>query len=722
MMPTLRKLSLSTQVVLALFLGALVGLFFGEKIAFLQGLGKAFILLLQMTVLPYIVLSLMTGLGNLTYEQVKTLAVRVGTLLVISWGLAFLVILLMPLAFPTWTSASFFSTSLIEKQEEINLLTLFIPANPFFSMSNNFIPAVVVFSVAVGVALIGIENKQALLANLDVFNRAMGRITQFMAKLTPLGVFALVASAAGTMSFEELARLQVFLVLYMLMALLLTFWLFPALITSLTPLTYRQVVGATRDILITAFATGSALIVLPQLIERSQELLRQSALSTPETERTVEVIIPAFTSFPKSGTLFPMSFALFAGWFAGTPVAVAHYPMFLFLGLVSFFGSVNVALPLLLDTLRIPSDLFQLYLATGIVTNRFSVLLTTMNNLTLSLLGACAVSGLLTMRWGRLLRNGIITVVLLALSVGGSRAFFASAVDTTYRKDEIIAGMQLLRFPGAATVYRSEPPAAPLPAAEASRLEHIRTHKLLRVGYMPDNLPFAYFNGKGDLVGFDVEMAHLLARDLGVELAFVPVMRDRMTEQVNEGYCDIIMSGTVVTPERALEVAFSVPYTDATLAFVVKDHRLEEFSSREAIRRLKAPRIGVLNVPYYVDGLYRALPQATMVQLNSIREFFEGKGEELDAFLYAAEAGSAWTLLYPAYTVAIPQPVVLRGPVAYPLPRGDRELVDFINVWVDLKKRAGTIEALYDYWVLGKNAVPRQPRWSVIRNVLHWVK
>ena len=722
MMPTRRTLSVSTQVVLALLLGALVGLFFGEHIAFLQHVGKAFILLLQMTVLPYIVLSLMTGLGNLTYEQVKTLALRVGTLLVISWGLAFLVILLMPLAFPSRESASFFSTALIEKQEEINLLTLFIPSNPFFSMSNNFIPAVVVFSVAVGIALIGIENKQPLLANLSAFNRAMGRITQFMAKLTPLGVFALVASAAGTMGFEELARLQVFLVLYILMAGLLTFWLFPALITSLTPLTYRQVVGATRDILITAFATGSALIVLPQLIERSQELLRQSALSTPETERTVEVIIPAFTSFPKSGTLFPMSFALFAGWFAGTPVAVAHYPMFVFLGLVSFFGSVNVALPLLLDTLRIPSDLFQLYLATAIVTNRFSVLLTTMNNLTLSLLGACAVGGLLTLRWGRLARNGVITLVLLGLSVGGARAFFAYTVDTTYRKDEIIAGMQLLRFPGAATVYTSAPPAAPLPAAQGSRLEHIQTHKLLRVGYLPDNLPFAYFNGKGDLVGFDIEMAHLLARDLGVQLAFVPVLRDRMTEQVNTGYCDIVMSGTVVTPERAQVVTFSAPYTDATLAFVVPDHRLEDFSSRDTIRHLKAPRIGVLNVPYYVDKVHRFLPQATIVQLNSITEFFEGKGEALDAFLYSAEAGSAWSLLYPAYTVAIPQPGVLKGPVAYPLPRGDRELADFINVWLELKKRDRTIEGLYDYWILGKNAVPRQPRWSVIRNMLHWAQ
>jgi Na+/H+-dicarboxylate symporter/ABC-type amino acid transport substrate-binding protein len=721
-MPSRRPLSVSSQVVLALLLGVVVGLFFGEHIAFLQHVGKAFILLLQMTVLPYIVLSLITGLGNLTYQQVTTLALRVGTFLLISWGLAFVVILLMPLAFPAWISASFFSTSLIEKHEEINLLTLFIPSNPFFSMSNNFVPAVVVFSVAVGIALIGIENKQPLLAALDTLNRAMGRITQFMAKLTPFGVFAVVASAAGTMSFEELARLQVFLVLYVLMAALLTFWLFPALITSLTPLTYRQVVGATRDVLITAFATGSALIVLPLLIERSKELLRQSALSTPETERTVEVIIPAFTSFPKSGTLFPMSFVLFAGWFAGTPVAVAHYPMFLFLGLVSFFGSVNIALPLLLDTLRIPSDLFQLYLATTIVTNRFSVLLTTMNNLVLSLLGACAVGGLLTLRWGRLVRNGVITLVLLALSVGGARTFFAHTVDTTYRKGEIIAGMQLLRSPGPATVYKSAPPAAPLPEAQQSRLERIQAQKLLRVGYLPDNLPFAYFNGKGDLVGLDIEMAHILARDLGVQLAFVPVGRDRMTEQVNEGYCDIIMSGTVITPERAQAVAFSAPYMDVTLAFVVKDHRLEEFSSREALRHLKAPRLGVPNLPYYINKVQHFLPQATVVPLDSITEFFEGKGEELDAVLYSAEGGSAWSLLHPAYTVAIPQPGVLKGPVAYPLPRGDRELADFINIWIELKKRDRTIDTLYDYWILGKNAVPKQPHWSVIRDVLHWVK
>ena len=59
--------------------------------------------------------------------------------------------------------------------------------------------------------------------------------------------------------------------------------------------------------------------------------------------------------------------------------------------------------------------------------------------------------------------------------------------------------------------------------------------------------------------------------------------------------------------------------------------------------------------------------------LNSPREFFEGKHDDLDALVYSAEAGSAWTLLYPAYTVAIPQPDILAVPLAYGIARGDRE-------------------------------------------------
>jgi Na+/H+-dicarboxylate symporter len=716
------RLSVSSQVLLGLVLGMVVGVCFGELTAFLQEIGKAFILLLQMTVLPYIMLSLITGLGRLDYAEVKTLVVKVGGLLVGSWGLAGIAVLLMPLAFPAWESASFFSTSLIEPPAEVNFLTLFIPANPFYSLAFNIVPAVVLFSIAVGIALIGVEQKHGLLEDLTILNRAMTRVTHFVSRLTPFGVFAVVASAAGTMSIEEFGRLQIYLILYVALALLLTFWVLPALITSSIPLPYRVVVGETKDILVTAFATGSALIVLPLLVERSKELLRQNLLGTEDTEAAVDVIIPACTSFPKIGTLLPMSFVLFAGWFSGASIATEHYPTFLGSGLVSFFGSVNVAIPLLLDLLHLPADLFQLYLAIAVVTDRFAVLLTTMNNLLLTLVGACAVSGLLTVRWSRLLRNAVITFMLMAGTIGGTRVFFAATLHNEYRKDKIVASMQLLRNAGPATVHLWPPPPRPLREQPQTRLERIRTEGILRVGYFPDSLPFTYFNAAGQLVGLNAEMAYALARELDVKVEFIPVRRDIMAEQLHRDEYDIVMAPVAITPERAQSMAFSVSYMDQTMAFVVKDHRRQEFSSWEAIRRLKAPLIGILNTRYYIDKVRQALPYAALVILNSPREFFENRNETLDAFVFPAEAGSAWSLLYPAYTVVIPQPDLLTVPLAYPMARGDPEFVSFINTWIELKKKDKTLAALYDYWILGKNVAPQGPRWSVLRNVLHWVR
>ena len=48
-------------------------------------------------------------------------------------------------------------------------------------------------------------------------------------------------------------------------------------------------------------------------------------------------------------------------------------------------------------------------------------------------------------------------------------------------------------------------------------------------------------------------------------------------------------------------------------------------------------------------------------------------------------------------------------------------MANFLDTWFELKKRDGTIDELFDYWVLGKGAETKEPRWSVIRNVLHWV-
>ena len=85
-----------------------------------------------------------------------------------------------------------------------------------------------------------------------------------------------------------------------------------------------------------------------------------------------------------------------------------------------------------------------------------------------------------------------------------------------------------------------------------------------------------------------------------------------------------------------------------------------------------------------------------------------------------AESGSVLTLLNPKFTVVVPEPGIVKIPLAYPVARRDQELAQFVNTWVELKRRDGTIEALYGHWILGKQADKRQPRWSIMRNLLHW--
>ena len=629
------------------------------------------------------------------------------------------VVYLLPFSFPNWESASFFSTTLLEQPEPFNFLE-FIPSNPFHSMANNIVPAVVLFSIAVGLALMGIENKGALIADFDILEEALKRVTKFVARLTPLGIFAIAASTAGTMNIDQLSRLQVYIITYAVAALLMTFGVLPALIMLLTPLGYREIVWSTKDALLMAFATDNLLIVIPMLTDHGKELLRKGAGGGAESESSVDVIVPISFNFPNVGKLLQLIFILFAAWFTKSAIGLAGYVNLTLSGLLSLFGKPVAAMPFLLDLLHLPADMMQLYFASGIFVGQFGTLASAMHLFALAVLGGFAMAGALRFQWKRLVPLTALTLGLVAGAVVGLRAYFSLAVENAYDKDKIIAQMRPLFATGPAKVYKSAPPPLPVQSAQ-SPMKRIRARGAIRVGYLDDIRPFSFFNGEGKLVGLDVEMAHILASSLGVSLEFVPVDRTHPFQQLNERYCDIVMSGIVVTPERAEAASLSTPYMEETFAFVVQDHRRSEFSSREARQKLKAPKLAILDVPYLISFVREHLPKAQLVTVNSAEEFFESKGKTLDGFVYSAERGSAWSLLYPEYTVVVPTPPIAL-PVSYAMARGDRELVDYVNALVELKKGDGTVKKLYNYWVLGQFATDRQPRWSVIRDVLHWVE
>ena len=716
------RLSLSTKVLLALVLGIATGLFLGELVVPLKVVGDAFIKLLQMTVLPYLTVSLVAGLASLTYSEALSLAKKGGLVMLFLWAVALSAVLLMPLAFPNWVSASFFSTALVREVQEFDFLNLYIPANPFNALANNTVPAVVLFSMAVGVALIGVRNKDMLNQHLNIVVEALMRVTNFVVLLAPLGVFAIAADAAGTMNVADFGRWQVYLVTYLAAWGLLSFWILPGLVTSLTPLTYKEVVWFTKDALITALATGNLLVVLPVLAEKSKALLGRYGLNTKEDESAVDVLIPISFTFPSTGKLLSLSFVLFAGWFSGAMVSWTQYPSLMLSGFFSFFGAPQVAIPFLLDLLRIPADLFELFVLSDVLIGRFGVLLAAMHTLVIAILGTFAMSGRLKFQWRKLVLYGVLSIILVVGSLGAVRLLFTVGFEPVYTKYRSFIEMELLGTPVPATVVSEISDVRPRSTSTKARLETIIEGGTLRVGYFKDHLPFAFINAHSKLVGFDIEMAHRLAKELGVTLEFVLLDKNKMAESLNSGQADIIMAGLITTAERVRTMALSHSYMDTTLAFIVKDHWRDEFSSWESIQQLDTPRIGVPKVHYFTSVIRDHLPNAKIVPMDSVREYFKKEWQNLEAFSLGAEASAAWTLVYPHFQVTVPLPNPVKIPLAYAMPRGEPDWVDFVNTWIDLKKKDHTIDVLFEHWILGKHALQKGPRWSVIRDVLHWVE
>ena len=644
-----------------------------------------------------------------------------GAFVLLFWAVALAVTVLFTLSFPNWESATFFSTSLVESASEFDLVGLYIPTNPFASLSNSVVPAIVLFALALGLAVIGVPGKGNFLADLDVVSNALMGIAQFVARLAPIGVFALVGSAAGTLDVQDLGRLQVYIITYIAAALLLSLWILPGLVSVLTPIPYRRVLSSCQDALVTAFATGSLLIVLPLLSDRLKELLEDAELRSDDSDSAVDLVVPINFNLPNLGKLMSLAFVPFAGWFAGATVGADEFPMFLASGLVSFFGEVIVALPFLLDLMRIPADMFQLFVAVDVFTGRFGTLLAGVHTVVLALLTAVAVSGGIRLRWAVLGRYAGISLVLTLGLFLGLRFFYEYVVPQQYKGYENLVEMELATKPVEVEALKLEEVPAGRAVSGQGRLALIQERGVLRVGYARDRLPFVFRNGNGNLVGFDAEIAHQIARDLGVRLEFVLVERGEYPTPMEDGRIDILMSGLTVTPLRATEVRFSEPVMDATLAFVVRDYERNLFNSRAKVRALERPRIAIMDIPFFIDALERYLPNAEFKIVESPRQFFKAEEGEYDALFYTAEAGSGWTLVYPSFSVAIPKPDVVSTPLAYAMPRGADDLADYVDTWIKLRRKSGAIDRAYRYWILGKGAEPKEPRWSVIRDVLGWV-
>ena len=716
-------MSFTAQILTGLLLGVLTGLFLGEIAAPFSIGGDVFIGLLQMTVLPYIVVSLVGNLGKISWERSRGMLLAAVSVLAFLLMLGIAILFVGPFAFPEWEAGSFFSNSLVEQAEPMDLVALYVPANPFGSLANNVVPAVVLFSILLGVGISGVPGNTGILRALDVLADGLNRINKLVIKLTPYGVFAIGAGTAGTISVAAISRLQAYLITYTVLALLLAFLVLPLLVTALTPFRYRDLLSIPRDSLITIFAAAKIIVLMPQLVDNIKELFRRYELEDENVDSGAEVLMPLAYPFPNLGTYVILIFVPFAAWYMGRTLDWTDQLTLQSASLLSSFVAPIMGVPFLLDLMHIPADAMKLFVMSTVYTDRIRVVLGAVHLLMLTIVVLAYRRGVFEVNARRL----FLVVLVSVLALGGAlilvRSYLTYVVSDSYRGEEALVDMRWMEGTLAVKAYKDSLPEPNPHEMAPGRLETIGLRGTIRVAYLPDSLPFAFSNHIGEIVGFDIELAHHLARDLDVGLELVLVRYDDISDLFASGQIDIVMSGLAMTSDRIRRWNFGGSPIDLTLAFLVPDHRRKEFAEFGALRSMQDLTLGVvLRDTAFHRQMESAFPNARIVSLRSPREFLRGNLAEIDAVVYSAEGGSSWTLIYPGYAVVVPQPGLVRIPTGYPVPSNDENWSRYVSGWIELKRKDGTISALFDHWIRGKGADSTEPRWSLIRDVLGWVE
>ena len=310
----------------------------------------------------------------------------------------------------------FFSTSLVERRPPFNFVDLYIPSNPFQLAREQRRPG--------GRALFGGRRGRADQMSsasrrcstcCETAADAVARVTMRPSCVSRrLASSRSPASAAGTMNVEQLGRLQIYLFMYVAVGLLVSLWVLPGLVAALTPIRMREIF---RDDARPADhrVRRRRPVHRPARLDRGQPDPARTPCAL--TRRQCRRRCRTCSSRHRSTFRTPASCCRSASSCspAGSPMPRSRCPTIPRLavtGLLTFFGSLNAAVPFLLDLFRIPADTFQLFLASGVINARVGSLVAAVHTLTVALLGSCAIAGMLRIRRAPLLRYSPITAVL----------------------------------------------------------------------------------------------------------------------------------------------------------------------------------------------------------------------------------------------------------------------------------------------------------------------
>ncbi len=343
--PFRRALGLWTEMVLwkrillALVLGAVVGLLWGEGAMQIKWIGDVFVRLIRMLVIPLVFVTIASGVAALMDPKrlgsigVKTVALYLlTTAIATALGLA-LGALVQPGAGADFSGAV---PQAVDAGKDVGIQFIeIIPLNPIKAVADGDLLAVIFFAIFLGAGILGVGQKGRPLANLlESASDVMLRMVHYVMELAPFGVFALIAAVMGT------SGPQTFISVFSLAACVLAGSLFQSLVVhgaAVRFLAWLPVVPFFRgimDAVMVAFSTSSSSATLPVAMHVAEKNLGIRPV-------VVSTVLPLGTTVSMDGTaLYIGLLATFTAQAFGYQLDLHHY---LLIGVTTVMVAVGTA-------------------------------------------------------------------------------------------------------------------------------------------------------------------------------------------------------------------------------------------------------------------------------------------------------------------------------------------------------------------------------------------
>lgn len=114
--------------------------------------------------------------------------------------------------------------------------------------------------------------------------------------------------------------------------------------------------------------------------------------------------------------------------------------------------------------------------------------------------------------------------------------------------------------------------------ASGKTLDDIKKAGVLRIGCEATYPPFT-FRDAGNIVGYDVDLATVMCKSLGVEAEFIDTQWSGVIPALYAGRFDVIMSSMSYRKERLEKVAFSIPYAEASQGLLIRADDADKITS-----------------------------------------------------------------------------------------------------------------------------------------------